>query len=108
MLLTSIRRLFCLKQQRARKEVVHEPSVIPKQSVAPTGRRPRVYVPPSPERIEKFAFAVCRQLSKKRGENYCDIATVYGFTSFIKTIVSIKTKSMNAEVDHGQQKESNN
>lgn len=59
-----------------------------------------VYVSPPPEQIEKFAYAVCKQLGEKHGENYCDTETVRSFSSFLKTVVSIKVKTMNAEAAH--------
>ena len=62
-----------------------------------------VYVAPPPGQIEKFAFAVCQRLSEKRGENYCDTATVREFTAFLKTVVNIKVKAKNAEVAHVQE-----
>jgi len=78
---------------------VHEP-LVEKQRQS----RPVVYVAPPQEQIEKLARAVCQKLSERQGKNYCDTATVQGFTSFLKTVVSIQVKARNAGGAHVSQK----
>lgn len=63
-----------------------------------------VYVAPPPEDIEKFANTFCRRLGKRQGEDYSDTATVQAFTSFLKTVVSIKIKALNQGADRVQEK----
>lgn len=62
-----------------------------------------VYVAPRPEEIEKFANTFCRKLGERHGANYSDTATVQAFTSFLKTVISIKVKAMNRGADRVQE-----
>jgi len=66
--------------------------------------RPVEYVAPPHEEIEKFANTFCRKLEERHGMDYSDTATIQGFTSFLKTVVSIKVKAMNAGANHDQEK----
>ncbi len=66
--------------------------------------RPVEYVAPPNEEIEKFANTFCRKLGERHGTDYSDTATVQGFTSFLKTVVSIKVKAINAGESHVQEK----
>ena len=89
-----------------RKEYMSEPQqlcLLPNNEIKHP-RRPVEYVAPPNEEIEKFANTFCRKLGERHGTDYSDTATVQGFTSFLKTVVSIKVKAMNAGANHVQEK----
>ncbi len=53
------------------------------------------YVAPDDVTVETFAHGVCQQMNEKHGKAYADNDTVHEFTSFIKTVIRIKTKHLN-------------
>lgn len=79
---------------------MHDLTPTTEEPIRQAEQRPVVYRPPTQERIEKFAYAVCKQLGQRRDADYCDTSTVQEFTAFVKTIVRIKTKQMNAKGNH--------
>jgi len=62
------------------------------------------YVPPAPDQIDQYVHAVCKELTRKKGANYCDTDFIRGLTAFMQVVVRIQTGYLNRGVEHEQQK----
>lgn len=51
------------------------------------------YFPPTPEHIEAYGRQVCRDL----GEEFAEPEVMHGFTQFVKVVVGIVARRLNAE-----------
>ncbi len=85
-----------------RKERMREPqqiSLITMES-PPQTERPVEYVPPAPKQVDEYVQAVCKELTRKDGTNYCDTDFVRGLTTFMQVVVSIQTRYLNRGGHH--------
>jgi hypothetical protein len=51
------------------------------------------YIPPPSEHIEAYGRQVCREL----GEEFAEPEVMHGFTQFVKVVVGIIARRLNAE-----------
>jgi len=62
-------------------------------------QRQVVYVPPTPDAIDHYAYAVCKQLGQGDDEQRRNTAFVREFASFMKVVVRITAKHLNKGAD---------
>lgn len=78
---------------------MNEPRQLPLlKNPAPQPKKLVEYAPPTTEQIDRYVQAVCKSLTKKGGENYCDTDFVRGLTVFTKVVVNIQTHYLNQGV----------
>jgi len=62
--------------------------------------RPVEYIPPTAEMVEKYAYAVCKQMAQQAGQQTCNMELVRDFTTFLKIIVRMQTNILNRGGQH--------